>query len=447
MKKVIIIIICSLLGLLLIGGICVKFVFYKIELKNIEVLNVDYENKTFDVKIIKNKKILLGNHFECKAIDGEDVITSNGEGEECELTLSMNKNYKIVLKNKLNETKEYEVSNYIDNVKYFKFDRETLYMVLDEEYEIKTENFNLVNISTNYVFKSSDENIVSVTDNKIKALSKGEATISVENSDATLKIVVTDLITLPTYSKTRKKEVPCNIYSEEDNYIMDELLKQRVEEAGKGTRAGAVAAARFLTLEFPYRIPYFYENGRLADSGTHITDGEGRYYHEGLYLNSKKMDTITKTFAGPAIWGCPLKNYEDDKYYGFYPGQKHSNGLDCSGFVTWALKNGGFDPGDIGAGETPDAYQTTDLGEFVRLDMDLINSGRIRVGDLFNYWGHIAIIIGWDGTYYYVAESLPNFYGVEVRVYDKAGAVDMFRYVVFMDEFYKEDGNYTEYWD
>ena len=28
------------------------------------------------------------------------------------------------------------------------------------------------------------------------------------------------------------------------------------------------------------------------------------------------------------------------------------NGLDCSGFIAWVLKNAGFDPGDIGAGDT-----------------------------------------------------------------------------------------------
>jgi len=450
MKKVLIIIISCLAGLLILGALSVKFLFYKIELKTLKVTNVDYENKTFDIEITKNNKILLGNHFTCEARDGEDIVISNGEGVTCSLTLSMNKNYKLVLSNRLNTTKEYDLSNYINNADYFKFNKEILYMVLEEEYEINYETVKLVNKEANLTFKSDNEEIVKVEGNKLKALSKGEANISLENTDKTLKVVVTDLLTLPVYVKKRKDVVPCNKYSEEDNYIMDELLKQRVDEAGRGTRAGAVAAARFLTLEFPYRIPYFYENGRLADSGVHIADGEGRYYHEGLYLNDKKKENISKTFAGPAIWGCPLKNYEDDPYFGYRYGKMMPNGLDCSGFVAWALKNGGLDPGDIGAGETPDAYQMTDLaGEenFVRLDMDLVNSGRIRVGDLFNYWGHIAIIIGWDGTYYYVAESLPNFQGVEVRVYDKAGAVDMFRYVVFMDEFYKEDGNYTEYWN
>lgn len=26
------------------------------------------------------------------------------------------------------------------------------------------------------------------------------------------------------------------------------------------------------------------------------------------------------------------------------------NGLDCSGFVTWAMLNGGFESGDVGSG-------------------------------------------------------------------------------------------------
>ena len=72
----------------------------------------------------------------------------------------------------------------------------------------------------------------------------------------------------------------------------------------------AVVAARFLTLELPYRIPYFYENGRVSDTGVHFVDGEGRYYKKGLYLAESKKKDIIASWTGPAIWGCPLKNLE-----------------------------------------------------------------------------------------------------------------------------------------
>lgn len=55
---------------------------------------------------------------------------------------------------------------------------------------------------------------------------------------------------------------------------------------------------------------------------------------------------------------------------------KKPNGLDCSGFISWALKNARFDPGDIGAGDSAYPYQMTKLGEFVSLTPELIKSGK-----------------------------------------------------------------------
>ena len=123
-----------------------------------------------------------------------------------------------------------------------------------------------------------------------------------------------------------------------------------------------------------------------------------------------------------------------------------SNGLDCSGFVSWVLVQAGFNPGDIGAGENEDQYQLTDLGDFTKLSMKLINSDKIKVGDLFNYWGHISILVAMDDEYYYIAESLPNFDGVVANKYKKTEVMDTFPYVVLMDRYYKEDGNYTEFY-
>ena len=57
----------------------------------------------------------------------------------------------------------------------------------------------------------------------------------------------------------------------------------------------------------------------------------------------------------------------------------------------------------------------TDLGEFVKLTEEVLDSNIIKAGDLFNYWGHISIIVGIKDGVYYVAESLPNFDGVDLR--------------------------------
>ena len=129
-----------------------------------------------------------------------------------------------------------------------------------------------------------------------------------------------------------KEELKCGIYSKEENDLLDKILKDRINDAGYKTRAGAVEAARFLSMEFPYRIRYFSENGREATNGV---QGEGRYYNEGLYLDESRFVNIKKPLRGPQPWGCQLWSDPSEGY--------RANGLDCSGFVSWAFLNGGFD--------------------------------------------------------------------------------------------------------
>ena len=121
-------------------------------------------------------------------------------------------------------------------------------------------------------------------------------------------------------------------------------------------------------------------------------------------------------------------------------------GLDCSGFVSWSLLNGGFDVGDRGAGELASDGQLTDLGEFTRVTSSLIKSEKIKVGDLFNFSGHISILVGQDENNYYIAESLNNFGGVVIKTYSKKNVANTFKYVVLMDEVYQGDGNLTDMW-
>ena len=199
-------------------------------------------------------------------------------------------------------------------------------------------------------------------------------------------------------------------------------------------------------MEFSYQVPYFYENGRLKnyDVIRHV-DGEGRYYHKGLYLSTDKFEIIEAPFKGPVIWGCPLMNLMEEGRY--KAGVKYPNGLDCSGFISWALYNGGFDVGDVGAGDNPyrsdDLY---DLGTLEKTSMDLFNSGKVKVGDLIAYCGHMAMIVGIDDKNLYVAESLPYTRGPVVKKYTKTYAMDLFENIMLMDDVYKEDGNLINMW-
>lgn len=292
-----------------------------------------------------------------------------------------------------------------------------------------------------------DREVISVLDNKITALKRGKTHLEIKYNDEVIKtseVIVTDLIVNPTING-KKKQLGCNVYLEDEADLLDEILAARIEKAGYGTRAGVVAGARFLTLEFPYQIPYFYENGRLHESSTHHADGEGRYYHQGLYLHKSKFSSIVKRVAGPAIWGCYLTNYEPDPP-NYIPLEKKPNGLDCSGFVSWVILNGGFDIGDLGAGPTNYNYELPDTGEMIKLTKELIDTKSIKPGDLLSASGHIAIIIGIDENNIYVAESLPMFSGLVANIYNKNKIAKFFSNVVLMDRVYEIDGNLTYMW-
>ena len=296
-----------------------------------------------------------------------------------------------------------------------------IYLAVGEEYKLGSKGY-----------KSADGNVALVVQDVLKARNIGSTYVT-KGCD-TYEFEVTDLITVP-YISEEKPELPCGMYSEEDNEYLDKILKSKIDLAGYQTRAGAVAAGRFLLLQFPYHMSYFSENGRMPS-----VDGEGRYYHEGLYLNIYKVEkeNITKSVSGPLPWGCAM--------YSYPALMNQRNSLDCSGFVTWCLVNGGFDPGDIGAGPSSSAFDCSDLGERMPITNESLD--KVKVGDLFAEDGHISILIGIKDGYYYIAES-NSYIDIRVRVSTKQELIDSDFYAwIDMEEFYNhEDGNLTNYWE
>ena len=441
---------------ILVLGICSYFIIFnyknyrKIELVNVKVDNYDDINKTVSV-LLERKINTFNNEFYCHADGNKNKYKIKGENNKCLVVLDLNDTYILYLTNdKEDKSNIINLNDIFNGVLSFKFLNETIYMIPEEEKEITYFEV-LLDKKVDYNFKSSNTDIIEIKDNKIIAKNVGNAYIYSDKVKDKLNVEVTNLVTKPYAIKDKKKLLPCNAYSKEDANILDKILEYKINEAGYQTRGGAVAAARFLTLEFNYRIPYFYENGRVPLSetnktniNTHITDGEGRYYKKGLYLSDSKKESIIVSWKGPSIWGCGLTNLEDEPRFGYIVGKKMPNGLDCSGFVTWSLKNAGFDPGDVGAGESPNIdNQCTDLGEFRYLATEIDN---VKVGDLLNWWGHIAMLIGIDGDTYYVAESLSYIGGVRAMIYTKKELLNTFEYVVLMDKFYKKDGNYQNFW-
>ena len=392
-----------------------------------------------DKRPMKNDKIYCGYSVNENEKEIEWTLTNNNE---CNIELFQSAKYKIYLKNEKNDIIYVENSENYGKVLEINSNKDKIYLAIGGSFIPRLTIKNVGHFTNNTKWSSENEKIASVSDNgEIKGISKGNTrvTASIDGKSTIIDVVVTDLITTrPKTFNKKKSYLPCGKYNKEENDLLDEILKDRINDAGYKTRAGVVEAARFLALEFPYKIRYFSENGRLATNGV---DGEGRYYHKGLYLNSSRYKNISKSGSGPKSWGCKL--------YSNPVKEKTNNGLDCSGFVSWTLLNGGFNPGDLGAGFTS-ARNLTNLGELKKVTKSLIESNKIKAGDLVHNYeatGHIGIIIGIDDDNYYVAQAIwYDDNGVTVTKVSKSNMPNKFPHVVLMDKYYNDEGKYTEMW-
>lgn len=413
---------------------CVKITSVTLNKDNNKI-TVEFSSKEQDLYCI------LKVNNEVPSIDDKEWVKS--KDNTCEFDVSLNNSYglyiknsnKIVFNNTYKKTLFFEVNNNINEI----------YLAVNDEYNLKYKYLNIGNEPSKDFINNDNDDVLSIKNNIISTKSVGKDKLRVKYGgyERVINVTVTDLIvSAPNSFNFKKSKLDCNHYSEEENDLLDSILENRVNQVGYKTRAAAVEAARFLTLEFPYRVDYFYENGRIAYRSKKV-DGEGRYYHTGLYLNNSRTKNITNISTGPASWGCKMYNN---------PAKRDMrNGLDCSGFVSWALLNGGYDPGDIGAGIT-NVYDLTDTGVKKTLSNSLTSGNSIKAGDLL--WksaggGHIAIIVGIDENNYYVAEALWDDYpetGVIINTYSRKNIANKFKYIIFMDDYYKDEGDYTSLW-
>jgi len=304
-------------------------------------------------------------------------------------------------------------------------------------------------------FLSGDE-VLEIGDSSFKGKAVGDCIVYCPETDEKMEVSVSDLYS-PAHIDNYKENIFEYAYTPEEAAYLDKALEARINEVGYQTRAAVAEAARFLSMCFNYKIPYFCENGRMT--GGVYCDGEGRFYHKGLYLSEDKYSLIDPSgiIEGPGMWGAMMHMSCGVNL--------HPNGLDCSGFVTWCLVQAGFDPGDYGAGSNSegDAFCVPDLsaGDAGAIWLDEIDPDVIQCGDLIAWDGTTAVVVGVDEENVYIAHQYWDN-GLEVITSKKSELKnylpgsndswsDNWQYVSLMDDYYKAKGNgtgkYTAMWN
>lgn len=176
-----------------------------------------------------------------------------------------------------------------------------------------------------------------------------------------------------------------------NNYIISE-----VDKAGYGTGEGVAAAGSALIkglYQFNYRLPYWYGGGHMPG----ITIGVDKNWGG----------------SGPSIDPSYINSNIDRKTYSY----------DCSGFVSWSIKNG-----------CSSSFYPTSSSEFAQFG-NSISLSEAKPGDVMVIAGvHVRLVVGNTGTSIIAAESTAGGVapgGLQFIEYKSAGGykfIDMSRW-------------------
>ena len=172
--------------------------------------------------------------------------------------------------------------------------------------------------------------------------------------------------------------------------------------AATNGREKAVAAANFLGTNFP-NLPYWW----------------GGYTKNGIDSN----------------WGS-CKKVEADGHR--TSGTKVPWGMDCSGFVSWVMKQAGYKDGHQLSGYW--GYIVKEKKDIREKDSKYLESIGVKVGDLVWHDGHIGIIAGKNEKGYIVVHEKGFDYGLskeylDTQIYPNGSK---FTHVLLMDKYYNK---------
>ena len=292
----------AIVTLICLANMCTYFnVFSKLKSTYIDyIFTVKSVSIKDDMLNICFNNAIFGNDRWCQVIkDGKGLDANNWikvENNNCNIKMENGLKY-ILIRDSEYLSDIIPVGNYISEIISLKYDNDKIMLALDQEIDLNIEIYYIGNADLTINLVPEQEGILEINGKHVKGIGNGSTNLKIcdnYNHEIIVPVTVTDLITAPTLNPN-KTFLKAYVYTEEEAHLLDEILEKRVNDAGLKTRAGVVAAARFITLEFKYKVPYFLENGRFQDNGfSSPVDGEGRYYHKGLYLSRDKFATIKR---------------------------------------------------------------------------------------------------------------------------------------------------------
>ena len=154
----------------------------------------------------------------------------------------------------------------------------------------------------------------------------------------------------------------CNAFTAQDKLKYDAMLKEAVNQAGYGTRAGVVEALRFLMGGTGYRLAY---------DGHHST-----YNKVGLNIGSS------------TAWGCRVDGY--------------IRGMDCTGIFWWPMYQNGVK--SVSPCSSKNVYPLGEVLDKIKVG-DVLVTPDASKKELGCYYAHATIIIGIDENNIYAGSN------------------------------------------
>ena len=108
----------------------------------------------------------------------------------------------------------------------------------------------------------------------------------------------------------------------------------------------------------------------------------------------------------------------------------YQTGLDCSGFIDWAIHNGGYKYHQYGS-----SYYKEKVGKNYK-----VNDYQAKTGDLLWKQGHIGMVVDVKNDQYIVAEAHGGSFGLILSQYDIKNPGE-FTDIIDMTSFYNDNSN------